>query len=77
MILSLSSRAHPMQSRSGYRIQSLIRNFSEGQDKPKEIYNLKWLSGPFALGEKESRPSKNANPPSLVPLPFWVVIKLF
>jgi hypothetical protein len=41
MILSLSSRAHPMQSRSGYRIQSLIRNFSEGQDKPKEIYNLK------------------------------------
>jgi hypothetical protein len=41
MILSVSSRAHPMQSRSGYRIQSLIRNFSEGQDKPKEIYNLK------------------------------------
>jgi hypothetical protein len=40
MIPNLSSRAHPMQSGCGYRIQSLIQNFSEGQDKPKEIYNL-------------------------------------
>jgi hypothetical protein len=70
LILSLSSIAHPTQSRFGYRIQSLIRNFSEGQDKPKE------LNGLFVLGEKESRPSKNANPPSLLPLPFWAVIKL-
>jgi hypothetical protein len=30
MILSLSSRAHPMQSRSGYRIQSLIRKLFRG-----------------------------------------------
>ncbi len=41
MLFSLSCIAHPMQSRSGYRIQSLIWNFLEGQDKPKEIYNLK------------------------------------
>ncbi len=40
MIPNLSSRAHPMQSGCGYRIQSLIQNFSEGQDKPKEIYNM-------------------------------------
>jgi hypothetical protein len=40
MIPNLSSRAHPMQSGCEYRIQSLIQNFSEGQDKPKEIYNM-------------------------------------